>query len=81
MPLRSSVPRLPLHLSAAALHTLSPAAQPLVGRRAYTRTIFPIPTRLSLSLLLLARHRVIFRTRFLYLLREFTDQRNLPRPR
>lgn len=69
LPLGFSVPRLPLHLSAAALHTLSPAVNPSSRT---TRTIFPIPTR---HLLLLAPPLPsCVCTRFLYLLREFTDQ-------
>lgn len=42
LPLGFSVPRLPLHLSAAALRTLSPPSTPSSRT---TRTIFPIPTR------------------------------------
>lgn len=60
---------LPLHLSAAALHTLSPAANPVIGRRAYPHD-FPYPHPSSLA----PRTSATFCTRFLYLLREFTDQ-------
>lgn len=59
---------LPLHLSAAALHTLSPATNPVIGRRAYPHD-FPYPHPPSLT----PRASATFCTRFLYLLREFTD--------
>ena len=60
---------LPLHLSAAALYTLSPATNP---RHRTTRVYphdFPYPHPPSLT----PRTSATFCTRFLYLLREFTD--------